>query len=250
MGPSSLPRASHLPKDSFGNLTLPPSIFSPASAGLLPQVSPLAEFTTSRDGPIFEVDEENEEKTESHAPGPARMKIFGQLTTSPSNFHHFADIGLSNELGALYESLQKCMDLRDKYIRVSQQRLGDNPRDHDGVFRGFKDNAGDVSGIKPDASPASVCTAADDKFSSWKIYPPPPPPHWHYKDQRHSSGIGDHEKPFDFSKCQIPESHSWEYRLDEKGVFQIYSDAQTDSKGNSSLKLYSDSSDRMQLTKI
>lgn len=125
------------------------------------------------------------------------------------------------------------MNLRDKYIRVSQQRLGDNPRDHDGVFFGLKDNAGDVSGIIPDASAASISSASEDKFPAWKIYPRPPPPHWSYKDQRHSTGAGDHEEQFDFSMCQIPEAHSWNYRLDDKGVFQVYSDPQSDSEGDS-----------------
>ena len=124
------------------------------------------------------------------------------------------------------------MDLRDKYITASLQRLGDNPRDHDGVFFGFKDNAGDVSGIKPDASAASTCTTSEDSLPVWRIYPRPPPPHWHYKDLRHSSATGDSDEEFDFTKCPIPEIHPWEFKLDEKGVFQVYSDPQTDSKGN------------------
>lgn len=150
-----------------------------------------------------------------------------------SKVSRIAETGLSNELRTLYESLQKCMNLRDKYITLSQQRLGDNPRDHDGVFFGFKDDAGDVSGIKPNASHASICTASEAKFQSWKIYPRPPPPHWHYKDRRLSATAGDSDEQFDFSKCKIPDSHEWDFKLDEKGVFQVYAAPQSCPEGNS-----------------
>ena len=136
------------------------------------------------------------------------------------------DPGLSSELKTLYESLQHCLDLRDKYIRVSQQRLGDNPRDHDGVFFGFNDNAGDVSGIKPDASHESICDASDGTFSPWKIYPRPPPPHWHYNDRGR-------EAEFDFTKCLVPGADSWDFRIDERGVFQVYTDRQAEVNGRS-----------------
>ncbi|KAF8496098.1 hypothetical protein JB92DRAFT_2991409 [Gautieria morchelliformis] len=217
VGPSSLPRTSHLPQESFGNHVLPPRGLSPASVGLLPQVFPVVEYATHQEGPIL--DEESEK--ESHVPRTAHT-------------------GHSNELRILYESLQNCMKLRDKYLRVSQQRLGDNPRDHDGVFFGFKHDAGDVSGIKPDASLSAIRTDSEDNFSPWNIYPRPPPPHWHYKDRLNSSGAGDHEEQFDYSKCQIPASHPWSFKLDEKGVFQVYSDMQKgDSVSHDSRKLSS-----------
>ncbi|KAG9119340.1 AMP deaminase, partial [Ceratobasidium sp. 392] len=43
---------------------------------------------------------------------------------------------LTAELKELYNSFQRCLDLRDKYMSVSLQRLGDDPRDYDGVFTG------------------------------------------------------------------------------------------------------------------
>ncbi|KAF9027791.1 AMP deaminase [Haplosporangium bisporale] len=48
------------------------------------------------------------------------------------------------ELQSLYTNFQKCLDLREKYMKVSCQRVGDNPSDKD----------------------------------DWVIYPPPPPPSW------------------------------------------------------------------------
>ncbi|KAI9628511.1 hypothetical protein KEM48_011462 [Puccinia striiformis f. sp. tritici PST-130] len=41
---------------------------------------------------------------------------------------------LSEELRSLYESFQACLDLRDKYIGLSKQRLIDNPQSFDSKF--------------------------------------------------------------------------------------------------------------------
>jgi hypothetical protein len=72
-GPSSIPRASHLPKDAFGNLTLPPSA-TPDSGGVPSQVSPLVEYATPLEGPIFEADEESEDRDETHVPETTRKE--------------------------------------------------------------------------------------------------------------------------------------------------------------------------------
>jgi len=130
------------------------------------------------------------------------------------------DAVLSAELKAMFESLNKCLELRDKYIKVSQQRLGDNPKDHDGTFTGFKGDAGDVSGIKPDAPASAALPPSENSFPKWRIYPKPPPPHWHYK--QHPTTQEKEDESFDFSTCPIPEGHSWDFKLDEKGVFQVY----------------------------
>ncbi|VDB93876.1 Bgt-4959, partial [Blumeria graminis f. sp. tritici] len=51
---------------------------------------------------------------------------------------------LAAELSMIYAKIQKVLDIRRKYIKLSLQRDGDNPRDH----------------------------------SDWEIYPPPPEPAW------------------------------------------------------------------------
>jgi len=103
-------------------------------------------------------------------------------------------------------SFARCLALRDKYLALSNQRLGDNPRDHDGQFKGFTPaSVADVAGIKPDANPETCETSSPSPSASretlppWKIYPPPPPPHWHWKsnhdisapapEQGESSGV-------------------------------------------------------------
>ncbi len=72
-------------------------------------------------------------------------------------------------------------------MEISLQRLGDNPRDHDGSFSGFyPSNAADVNGLRPDIDPSyaedpSNASPDHTTFPAWKIYPPPPPAHWHWQ---------------------------------------------------------------------
>ncbi|GJJ15752.1 hypothetical protein Clacol_010030 [Clathrus columnatus] len=136
-----------------------------------------------------------------------------------------SEMGISTEFKSMFESLQNCLNLRDKYIRISQQRLGDNPKDHDGVFAGFRGDNGDVSGIKLNASSPILVPQSEEKLEPWKIYPHPPPPHWHYK--RPSTGFFHEEEEFEFSKCHIPGPDSRAFRIDEKGVYQVYHDSST-----------------------
>lgn len=120
----------------------------------------------------------------------------------------------------IIEALEKCLVLRDKYIKRSLQRLGDNPRDYDGQFSGFDDAHASAPGVRPDidiktnSPPSSVP-------NKWDIYPPPPPPFWHYHGQSNPG-----EKPldvdFEFSKCDIPGEHPFEFEIDDKGVYQVY----------------------------
>lgn len=123
-------------------------------------------------------------------------------------------------------------------MRVSLQRLGDNPRDHDADPAPLDPSACDVAGLKPDtteeewlAMESSPSNGADaHKTDPWKIYPPPPPPHWHPAinsdkpstnlDASRRTVAGNEE--FKFEECEIPGSDSWEYAIDDRGVFQIY----------------------------
>ncbi|KAG2070339.1 hypothetical protein BDR04DRAFT_934379, partial [Suillus decipiens] len=102
---------------------------------------------------------------------------------------------ITPELARVVQSFQKCLELRDKYITKSLQRLGDNPRDHDGP---------------------------------WVIYPQPPPPHWQFSAKEtviSADGRVTPDDQFDFSQCQIPGDHEWEFEIDDKGVYQVYTNA-------------------------
>ncbi|THU95467.1 AMP deaminase [Dendrothele bispora CBS 962.96] len=146
------------------------------------------------------------------------------------------ETALTAELFNLLQSLQKCLELRDKYMTKSRQRLGDNPKDYDGYFPGLDDSHADVCGMRPDADistnvPPSTCTTTTSSSSEssdrkWRIYPKPPPPHWHWtnKQQVMTADGRPHSPPDDFNmeECEIPEMDSWEFAIDDKGVYQVY----------------------------
>ncbi|OCF33342.1 AMP deaminase [Kwoniella heveanensis BCC8398] len=154
--------------------------------------------------------------------------------------------GIGSELEELYASFARCLDLRDKYLELSNQRLGDNPKDHDGSFHGFVPRAsGDVLGLKPEVEQETCerpldSKAQPDDLPTWKIYPPPPPPHWHWKP----SHGGPHPEPsssdgtthtdsttardsqiFRKEDCAIPgeDEHQRTFALNDEGVFTVYS---------------------------
>ena len=144
-------------------------------------------------------------------------------------------IVISAELQNLLISFQNCLDLRDKYMDLSLQRLGDDLRDHDAKYIPLNPNTCDVAGFRPDTTEAqweemmSSASNIAPTQSPWKVYPPPPPPHWHPnprndqpsenpESRKHVSG----NEEFDFAECDIPGADEREYALDTKSVFQVY----------------------------
>ena len=115
----------------------------------------------------------------------------------------------------------------------SRQRLGDNPKDHDGHFPGLDDAIADVSTARPDSDFKSN-NPSPSPLKPWTIYPPPPPPHWHWKDKEKviSTDGNSARTEFEFvlEDCPIPNSHPWGFEIDEKGVFQVYENVQGDFK--------------------
>jgi AMP deaminase len=154
------------------------------------------------------------------------------------------DAHVTAELSAIFQSIQKVLDIRHKYIRLSLQRDGDNPKDD----------------------------------PSWQIYPPPPEPAWtdprpdHYTHGQNtapssmsnsmvlpsqssqplatdamagehaSSPDGERRKPpkkrkagqdigEDFNMADLlplPQASEFAFRLDENGVFQVFENAAAD----------------------
>ncbi|KAK4687094.1 AMP deaminase, partial [Tremellales sp. Uapishka_1] len=190
---------------------------------------------------------------------PAFTRSNSPSPVSPEQLNHekllmelqmlaFSEHGIGSELEQLYASFAKCLALRDKYLALSNQRLGDNPRDHDGQFKGFYPaSSADVAGLKPDID-SSGCedfshAPADDipSLEPWKIYPPPPPPHWHWKssdgggsiepEAGESSGVPDRNKSaggnsrdeFRKEDFEIPgDLDNCEFGLNEEGVYEVY----------------------------
>ncbi|GAA5846091.1 hypothetical protein JCM9279_004783 [Rhodotorula babjevae] len=138
---------------------------------------------------------------------------------------------LTAELRALYGSFQRCLDLRDKYMTLSRQRLEDNPANYDGAF-------------DPSSSPSYASTSSllpvnlPPGFDHWKIYPPPPEPHWKEVDPlgeapgettEEIAAREEARRKFEWSACDIPqqepEAKRRRFALDDNGVYQVYDDA-------------------------
>lgn len=64
------------------------------------------------------------------------------------------DAQITSELREIYSNIQKILDIRHKYIRLSLQQDGDNPKDD----------------------------------HNWNIYPPPPEPAWYEEKDRYGTG--------------------------------------------------------------
>jgi AMP deaminase len=126
-----------------------------------------------------------------------------------------SDSSVTAELSAIYTNVQKVLDLRHKYIRLSLQRNFDNPKDD----------------------------------SAWRIYPSHPEPVWNdsLKERRNAgslqnSGILEPAEPpkpprkmgtnigEDFhleDVLPVPGASEMAFRLDEEGVFQVYETAKS-----------------------
>lgn len=166
------------------------------------------------------------------------------LGSGAGGFAHNDD-NITSELSTIYTNIQKILDLRHKYMRLSLQQDGDNPKDE----------------------------------PSWQIYPPPPEPAWYEhgyeerdrantttngmssttgslsnsmilpqeqqkKSNEHSRNISTTSQPAkaprrkrkpgqdigeDFyleDLLPVPGPNDMTYRLDESGVFQVYENSE------------------------
>jgi AMP deaminase len=120
------------------------------------------------------------------------------------------DASVAAELGAIYTNVQKVLDIRHKYIRLSLQGNFDNPKDD----------------------------------PSWKIYPPHPQPVWKEKERQNASNSMQNSAVLDPNEAPqkparkmgkdigedfniddllpLPSASEMSFRLDESGVFQVY----------------------------
>jgi AMP deaminase len=128
-----------------------------------------------------------------------------------------SDSSVTTELTAIYTNVQKVLDLRHKYIRLSLQRNFDNPKDD----------------------------------SSWRLYPPHPEPVWNdsSKERRNASSSMQNSgvlEPTEAPKpprkmgtnigedfhmddlLPLPGASEMSFRLDENGVYQVYENAKSE----------------------
>lgn len=109
---------------------------------------------------------------------------------------------VTSELNSIYRKIKGLLDRRSRYMTLSLQRPGDDPRDLPG----------------------------------WKIYPPPPEPAWDESRDHQpgntggSSDVGEKRKmgedigeDFDMAELMpLPQESSWIYRLGQNSVYQVY----------------------------
>ena len=103
-------------------------------------------------------------------------------------------------------------------MRLSRQRLGDNPANYDGVYA---------------PTPSTSTTTPPPQFEPWKIYPPPPSPHWKERDPyaeatETTEEIAEREsrrRKFVWSEVTIPGKESVKekgFMMDGNGVYQVF----------------------------
>ncbi|KAJ5667550.1 hypothetical protein N7507_003414 [Penicillium longicatenatum] len=110
---------------------------------------------------------------------------------------------ITSELHAVYRKIKGLLDRRAKYLALSLQRPGDDPRD------------------RPD----------------WEIYPPPPEPAWDEGKEYQPGSVGgpadlnakkrkmgqDIGEDFDMDELTpLPGESSWTYRMDSNSVYQVF----------------------------
>lgn len=163
----------------------------------------------------------------SRKPGePAYVPPFYKGADRTRTVEAQAQIHITPEYARVFQLFQRALELRDKYIFKSLQRLGDDPRHHDDHFHGITEGYADVAGVKPDANFANSRTE-HITYQPWKIYPKPPPPHWRFSPKKRAAATADgldsfEEEDFEFDKCDLPGPHEWTFELDDKGVYQVY----------------------------
>jgi AMP deaminase len=135
---------------------------------------------------------------------------------------------ITQELRDLYSSLQRCLDLRDKYMALSRQRLEDNPANYDGHY--------DPNSSAPSPENSRPTTpSVESQFKPWRIYPPPPQPHWKEADPlaeqtETTEEIAAREakrREFIWEEVDIPgkeenKTKRRRFELNAAGVYQVY----------------------------
>lgn len=184
-------------------------------------------------------------RSDPHASGQYRMDGSSSMpTTSPYNLGtvnggveasaqgtHTLRLEITSELSEIYTNIQKILDKRHKYIRLSLQESGANPKDD----------------------------------PSWSIYPPPPEPAWNddyvmsnslseagsARLSRVQTDAGEFGSKLDLSARKrrkagqdigadfefddilpLPEESEMVFRLDEGGVYQVYENAKSAEVSN------------------
>jgi len=149
------------------------------------------------------------------------------------------DATITAELSTIYTNIQKVLDSRNKYIRLSLQGPSDNPKDDPGwqiyppppepVWQVEKDRGSGATSGPPSMSNSGVLPA--DQTPGGSYYSPPSSSGGgHVLQQPPLSPIRKKRKPgqdigedFDLSELlPLPEAAEMTFKLDENSVYQVY----------------------------
>lgn len=138
------------------------------------------------------------------------------------------DSHITSELSSIYKNIQKVLDFRHKYMRLSLQGPEDNPKDEPGwnVYPPHPEPVWEEDKIRAahgSLSNSTVLPAKNDGTGTGLLVPQP-----------HEIKVEKEKKParkpgFDIGEdfdmddlLPLPEAGEMEYRLDDNGVFQVY----------------------------
>jgi AMP deaminase len=159
------------------------------------------------------------------------------LGSGAGGFAH-SDAGITAELSAIYSNIQKVLDLRHKYMRLSLQGQSDNPKDEPNwniyppptepvwddeknrpYGQGSVSNSVANSGFLPEKDRShtrSFDSIHPMSFAGGPQTPTKPRP----SKRKLGQDIGE---DFDIEDCfPLPEAGDMTFRLDENSVFQVY----------------------------
>ena len=149
------------------------------------------------------------------------------------------DSNITSELSTIYTNIQKVIDCRNKYIRLSLQGQSDNPKDDPGwqiypappepVWEVEKDRGAGTTSGPPSMSNSGVLSA-DQRPGGSYYSRPSSSAGGHAVQQPPSSPIRKKRKPgqdigedFDISDLlPLPEAAEMDFKLDENSVYQVY----------------------------
>lgn len=144
------------------------------------------------------------------------------------------DSKVTAELSAIYSNIQKILDLRHKYIRLSLQGQADNPKDDPAwpIYPPYPDPPRDKDGWELSEPVASARMTDSQDLSQ-----PRPPPSPKHADGGGGSSSSSRPRRYRKLGTDIGEDFDWHdllpvpgpsemaFRLDGAGVFQVYENA-------------------------
>ncbi|KAI0124640.1 AMP deaminase 2 [Xylariales sp. AK1849] len=150
-----------------------------------------------------------------------------------------SDPHIAAELSSIFQNIQKILDIRHRYIRLSLQRDGDNPKD---------DSSWDIYPPPPEPAWVGPHTTrgdtANNSMSNSVVLPPPKAAYQRSANDLSaiSGSEADHKRPlkkrkpghdvgedFDMNELlPLPASSEFAFRLDENGVYQVFENAEAD----------------------